>query len=119
MLRDLWRDLHGVATELGIAKPEPDTPGGRTHAGNTDGPPYDPAVYQRVYETVLRHRYVQALALSTILPTQTLSVYDFAVAPPDLAPTEAEADELIRDVERRYPDTAALQREISRWQDSR
>jgi hypothetical protein len=115
VLRALWRDLHDVATGLGIAKPEP----GRGPLAGADGPPYDPAVYQRVYETVLRHRNVQALALSTILPTQTLSVYDFAVAPPDLAPTEAEADELIRDVERRYPDAAALQREIANWQDSR
>jgi hypothetical protein len=119
VLRALWRDLHGVATALGIATPEPDTPGGRGQSHGADGPPYDPAVYQRVYEAVLRHRNVQALSLSTILPTETLSVYDFAVAPPDLAPTEAEADELIRDVERRYPDAAALQREIARWHDSR
>ena len=76
-------------------------------------------MYQRVYETVLRHRPVQALALTQILPTETLSVYDFAVTAPDLAPTEAEADELIRDVERRYPDAAALEREIARWHDSR
>ena len=114
VLRALWRDLHDVATGLGIAKPEP----GRGQSAGADGPPYDPAVYQRVYQAVLRHRYVQALALSTILPTEKLSVYDFAVAPPDLAPTEAEADELIRDVERRYPDAAALQREIARWHDS-
>jgi hypothetical protein len=117
VLRALWRDLHGVATGLGI-KPEPDTPGGRGQSRGADGPPYDPAVYLRVYETVLRHRNVQVLALGTILPTETLSVYDFAVAPPDLAPTEAEADELIRDVERRYPDPAALEREIARWHDS-
>lgn len=76
-------------------------------------------MYQRVYETVLRHRHVQALALNTILPTETLSVYDFAVAPPDLMPSEAEADELIREVERRYPDPAALEIETARWQDSR
>jgi hypothetical protein len=119
VLRALWHDLHDVARGLGIAKPEPDTPGEHGQSGAADGPPYDPAVYQRVYETVLRHRHVQALALSTILPTETLSVYDFAVAPPDLAPTETEADELIRDVERRYPDAATLQREIARWQDSR
>jgi hypothetical protein len=114
VLRDLWRDLHGVARGMGIAKPEP----GHGPSAGVDRPPYDPAVYQRVYETVLRHRHVQALTLSTILPTQTLSVYDFAVAPPDLAPTEAEADELIRDVELRYPDAAVLQRAIARWQES-
>ena len=118
VLRDLWRDLHEVAMGLGIAKPEPDTAGGRGAAGGADGPPYDPAVYRRVYETVLRHRNVQALELNTILPTEKLSVYDFAVAAPDLAPTEAEADELIRDVERRYPDAATLQRDIVRWHDS-
>jgi hypothetical protein len=114
VLRALWRDLYDIATGMGIAKPEP----GRGPSAGADGPPYDPAVYQRVYEAVLRHRHVQALALSTILPTETLSVYDFAVAPPDLAPTETEADELIRHVERRYPDAAALQREIARWHDS-
>lgn len=119
VLRDLWRDLHDVARGLGIAKPEPDAAGGRGQSAGADGPPYDPAVYQRVYETVLRHRNVQALALSIILPTETLSVYNFAVTVPDLAPTEAEADDLIRDVERRYPDPATLEREIARWQDSR
>jgi hypothetical protein len=113
VLRALWRDLYDVATGVGIAEPE------RGPSAGADGPPYDPAVYQRVYEAVLRHRHVHALALGTILPTGTLSVYDFAVAPPDLAPTAAEADELIRDVERRYPDAAALQREIARWHDSR
>jgi hypothetical protein len=114
VLRALWRDLYDVARRMGIAKPEP----GRGQSEGAGGPPYDPAVYQRVYETVLRHRYAQALALRTILPTETLSVYDFAVAPPDLAPTEAEADELVRDVERLYPEAATLQREIARWQDS-
>jgi len=115
VLRALWRDLHDIATGMGIAKPEP----GHGPSAGADGSPYDPAVYQHVYEAVLRHRNVQALALSTILPTETLSVYDFAVAPPDLTPTEADADELIRDVERRYPDAAALQREIARWPDNR
>ena len=68
-----------------------------------------------VDDAFLRHRHVEALALDTILPTETLSVYDFAVDPPDLAPTEDEADELIRDVERCYPDPATLDREITRW----
>jgi hypothetical protein len=119
VLRDLWRDLHDIAREMGIAKSEPDTPDGRGQSADADGPPYDPAVYQRVYETVLRHRHVQALALNTILPTEHLSAYDFAVAVPDLSPTEAEADRLIRDVEHRYPDSATLERDIARWQEGR
>ena len=72
-------------------------------------------MYRRVYESILRHKNVEALALDRILATETFSVYDFAVAPPDLAPTDAEADELIRDVERRFPNPTDLDREIARW----
>jgi len=50
-----------------------------------------------------------------ILATATLSVYDFAVAPPDLIPTEAEAEEIIREVERRYPDPTVFEREVADW----
>jgi hypothetical protein len=116
VLRALWRDLHEVARGLALATPDGGKARGESHEGGT--PPYDPAVYERVYETVLRHRSVEALALNTILPTETLSVYDFAVAPPDLAPTEAEADALIREVERRYPDPAVLERETASWHDT-
>jgi hypothetical protein len=50
-----------------------------------------------------------------ILPTDSLSVYDFAVARPDLVPTETEAEESIREVERRYPDATRFEAEIARW----
>jgi len=124
VLRALWRDLADVARQLGITAEGADAPGGAAGAAeparqarpaSADPPPYDPIVYRRVYESVLRHRQVETLALDTILPTETLSVYDFAVAPPDLTPTEADADALIRDVERRYLELATLDREIARW----
>jgi hypothetical protein len=100
VLRDLWRDLAEVARRLGIA----------------GGPgPYDAVVYRRVYETVLRHRNVEVVSLDVVLPTETLSVYDFAIAPPDLVPSEAEAEEFIHEVERRYADPTALEREITHW----
>jgi hypothetical protein len=101
VLRDLWGDLLALGKRLGIAAP--------------DGAPYDPTVYRRVYETVLRHRHVDIVALDVILPTERLSVYDFAAAPPSLAPTEADAEEFIREVERRYADPRALEREIAHW----
>ena len=101
VLRELWRDLVELGKEFGITAP--------------DGASYDPTVYRRVYETVLRHRNVDIVALDVILPTQTLSVYNFAVVPPSLAPTEADAEEFIREVERRYPDPRVLDREIARW----
>lgn len=74
VLHDLWREFSEVAAQLGISEPREE---------------YDPLVYRRVYETVLRHRNVDSVALDVILLTEQLSVYDFAVASPDLVPTEA------------------------------
>jgi hypothetical protein len=105
VLRDLWHALVQVAVALGVA------PGGED-AGTR---PYDPAVYRGVYERLLRHRRVEVVPLETVLPTGALSVYDFAVACRDLVPSEAETEALIREVERRYPDAAALERELARW----
>ena len=44
-----------------------------------------------------------------------ISVYDFAIAPIDLIPTDAEAERFIREVERRYPDPTVLERKSARW----
>jgi hypothetical protein len=76
---------------------------------------YDPAAYRQVYERVLHHRNVEVVALDAILPTERLSVYDFAVTPLDLVPSSAEAAAAIGEIERRYPDLAILEREIARW----
>ncbi|HUG37777.1 MAG TPA: ATP-binding protein [Candidatus Limnocylindrales bacterium] len=104
VLHDLWRSLaEEVARDMGIA------------GAGGGSEPYDPEVYRRVYETVLRHRNVEAIGLDVILPTQKLSVYDFDVAPADLMPSEADADRFIHEAERRYPDPATLDREIARW----
>jgi hypothetical protein len=116
VLRDLWRDLSAVAHQMGIATPEASRGTGRESASGADGPPpFDPVAYRRVYEAVLRHRNVDIVALDTILPTEKLSVYDFESAPLDLAPTEAETEQFIREVEHRYAGPAALEREIVRW----
>lgn len=105
VLRDLWRELVEVARRLDITPPDADA----------TAPGYDPVIYRRVYETVLRRRHVDVLALDTILPTEKLSVYDFAVPPPDLIPTGVEAEDFIHEVERRYPEPRALESEIARW----
>ena len=102
VLRDLWRELAQVAGRLGIGEPSDD---------------YDPAVYRRVYEAILRHRHVEIVPLDVILPIETLSVYDFAVDPPNVVPTEDETRAFIASVERHYPDPAVLEREIDRWWD--
>src|SRR5207247_6206619 len=55
VLRDLWRELAEIGSQLGIGAPRDE---------------YDPVVYRRVYETVLRHRNVAIVALAVVLPTE-------------------------------------------------
>ena len=100
VLRQLWSELAQVAGELGIGEPARD---------------YDPALYRRVYEAVLRHRHVEIVPLDVILPTGGFSVYDVAADVRSLVPTEEEAGAFIATVERRDPDPAGLEREIGRW----
>ncbi len=111
VLRDLWNTLTQVAERLGIASVTA-REGVDPSAGAV---PYDPVVYQRVYETVLRHRHADSIHLETILPTGTFSVYDFAVPRRDLVPTPAESARFIRQVEACFPDVDAVEREVERW----
>jgi len=97
VLRDLWQSLAAIAGHAGEAMP------------------YDPAVYSAIYQNVLRHRNTEIVSLDVILPTERLSVYDFAVAPRELIPTATDAERFIAEVERQYPDLRALDREIARW----
>jgi hypothetical protein len=99
VLRALWRDLTEVAGRMGISAPDA----------------YDPGAYRQVYERVLHQRNVEVVALEAILPTERLSVYDFAVTLRQLVPSSAEAAAAIEEIERRYPDHAILEREIARW----
>ena len=110
VLRDLWRDLFQVARLLGIATAARESPAAADRA-----PAYDPAAYRAVYETVLAQRNVDVVELDTVLPTAELSVYDFAVAAPDLVPGADEADQFVRLVEERYPHPGVLEAEVSRW----
>src|SRR5262249_7387862 len=73
VLRDLWQNLAALA-------------GGATGVPT----PYDPAVYAGVYERVLRHRNTEVVHLDMILPTERISVYDYAFAPRDLVPSVAD-----------------------------
>ena len=77
--------------------------------------PYDPALYQAVYQRLLTQRQVLVLPMDTILPTTTLSVYDFAVPRRDVVPTMEEVTRFIGEVEQQYPDLDVLQQDIDRW----
>ena len=106
VLRDLWRQLIGVARALGVAGSE---------VAALDDAPYDPALYQGVYERLLVHRHVEVLPQDTALPAGAMSAYDFGIPTVDLVPTAAEATSAVLDVEVSYPDEEALRREIDAW----
>ncbi len=97
VLRDLWQSLAAIT------------------GGDPAPSPYDPAVYAGVYERVLRHRHTEVVGLDVILPTERLSVYDFAVSPRDLIPSALDAERFIHEVERRYVDLRVLDGELARW----
>jgi hypothetical protein len=102
VLRALWSELLEAARALGVA-------------GAPEERAWDPALYRRVYEALLRHRHAEAVTLDVVLPTAAMSVYDFAVPCVDLVPSEGEADRFVRGADARHPDAAALAREVERW----
>jgi hypothetical protein len=106
VLRDLWRHLACIAPALGIGAALP---------ASAVEVPYDPLLYQAVYQRLLRQRRVLVVPMDTILPTMTLSVYDFAVPRWDMVPTLEEVARCIAEVEQRYPDLDVLQQDIDRW----
>lgn len=106
VLRDLWRHLARIAPALGVGADLP------TSAVEV---PYDPVLYQAVYQRLLAQRQVLILPMDTILPTTTLSVYDFVVPRQDIVPTLEEVTGFIGEVEQQYPDLDVLQQDIARW----
>ena len=102
VLRGVWRELVGVARALGLASVADDTA-------------YDPATYRSVYERLLTHRHAQALVIDERLPTGGVSAYDFRIPTADLVPSEDDVARFIAEAEKRYPDAAALGREIEGW----
>ena len=106
VLRDLWYHLAHIAPALGV---------GVTLPTSALEVPYDPGLYQAVYQRLLTQRQVLILPIDTILPTTTLSVYDFAVPRRDVVPTVEEVTRCIGEVEQQYPDLDVLQQEIDCW----
>lgn len=102
VLRDLWRSLTRVASALGL---------GAAASGGT----WDPDLYRRVYEAVLRHRPVTVLPMDRVLPTRAFSVYAFATPRTDVVPTADEVARAIAEAESRHPDPATLERSVAEW----
>ncbi len=115
VLRELWYTLVEVAQRLGIATEASAASGAVPTRDPPARVPYDPLIYRRVYEAVLKHRHTDVVALDTILPTGAFSVYDFAIARHNLTPTPQQAARSIREVEARFHDPDALGREVACW----
>ena len=107
VLRDLWLELADVARDLGMSA-----------VAHGRSSPYDPAIYQRVYSRVLCRRRVEILDLDVVLPTASLSVYNFAVPCVELVPSAEEVDAAVRLAEASHPDAQALARASARWWDT-
>jgi hypothetical protein len=106
VLRDLWHHLAGIAPALGVGVALP---------ASAVEVPYDPMLYQAVYQCLLMQRQVLVLPMDIILPTTTLSVYDFVVPRQDVVPTIEEVTAFIGKVEQLYPDLDVLQKNIEHW----
>ena len=106
VLRDLWCHLACIAPALGVGAALP---------ASAAELPYDPALYQAVYQRLLTQRQVLVWPMDAILPTTALSVYDFVVPRHAVVPTVEEVTHFIGEVEQQYPDLNVLQQEIERW----
>jgi hypothetical protein len=105
VLRDLWRQLTGVAEAIGLT-------------AVTSSESYDPELYRAVYEHALRRRHVDILQIGAILPASAMSPYDLGVPVDDLRPRADEAAALIADAGRDWADPAALEQALNRWYDT-
>jgi hypothetical protein len=83
-----------------------------------DQRPYDPALYQRLYERLLTRRHALTLALDARLPVAGTSAYDVRVPTFDLLADPEEAARHIADVEATYASPADVQRAIDGWRDA-
>ena len=98
VLEALWLELHRTAVELGL-RPNKETN-------------YDPDVYTRVYEHLLRHRHSQALPINEVLNASG-SVYDFT-AQSELAASPDEVTYSLQRVAHNYTETE-LADTVANW----
>jgi len=105
VLAALWDELVEVSRKLGM----PATVAAAAR------PPYDPALYERVYRRVLANRRSRVFRVDRLEPDSAAAQAPLSFPAPDVVPTLDEADLAIRETEARYPRPAALDREIEDW----
>lgn len=88
VLRDLWREINGIARHIGLTKARPDAE-------------YNPYIYGGVYEALLKHRNSRMLLIEEIDPYYT-SEESVERHYPELRPTAAEAARELEATDSRY-----------------
>ncbi|MCA9835744.1 MAG: hypothetical protein KC422_02470 [Trueperaceae bacterium] len=99
VLKMLWLDLAALAVNLGISQ----------EAGSD----YQPDVYARVYETLLKNRYSLTLPLDEAYKVSG-SVYDLDVVRSELLASPVEVETIMQKVETEYSGEG-LERAVSSW----
>ncbi len=105
IVQRLWLAVRDLAVDLEL-----------TTAGKNDNDPvYDPAIYRRVFEHLLRHRQTTVLSIAEVLP-MVGSVYDLDVPVAEITAGRAEVEKCFADVARRFPGSA-VDEAVARWYD--
>lgn len=76
---------------------------------------YDPDLYYKIYDRLLKHRSHSRLSMERTLETDKRSVYDLHAGQIDIVPTPEEVRQALDEMERRYPDKQTLAHEINFW----
>jgi hypothetical protein len=81
LLRDAWLEAVEAAIALGLA--------------TSTATEYDAALYEALYSRLLASRHRDVIKVEAVLPTQSLSVYEYAVPVRHLVPAAEEAERFI------------------------
>jgi hypothetical protein len=117
LVQGFWEEISGLARLLGVEEsptpnPFPMHEGGERANQPTRGAGFDPDLYAGVYERLLRHRRVERLDVTSVLPVQG-SVYDALEGVTDLMPSPDEVAQVMAEVERQP--ILDVEREVADW----
>jgi len=98
----LWKMICGIANEFGQTIP-------------MDGqPPYDPAIYEFVFEKILQHRHFIPLHIDEIYPIEVVDEKELHNTG-SLAADDATANKYADRIAEQYPDLEEIDSIVNRW----
>ena len=98
----LWKMICGIANEFGQTIP-------------MDGqPPYDPAIYEFVFEKILQHRHFIPLHIDEIYPIEVVDEKELHNTG-SLSADDATANKYANKIAEQYPDLEEIDSIVNRW----